>query len=100
MHMINSFTTLNKSNRRGGVYYINYYNLRLWLESYFSGYSFAVNADMSDNTITVDISKVLSDDDIGNKETHVACARIPIVFIMYNNEYKIRQVIQDAIYGR
>lgn len=59
-----------------------------------------VNTDITDNTIAVNISKVLPNDDIGNKETHVACAKIPFVFIMDNDEHRIIQVIQDAIYRR
>ena len=100
MRIINEFTTLDKNVHRGDTYYINYPSLCFWLESWFPGYKFTIDTDITDNTIAVSISKVLPDDDIGNKETHVACAKIPIVFIMYNNEYKIRQVIQDAIYGR
>ncbi len=100
MHMISKFLTFNNNTRRGGTYYVNYYNLQLWLEDWFPGYSFMVNTDITDNTIAVNISKVLPDDDIGNKEIHVACAKIPFVFIMDNDEYRIKQVIQDAIYRR
>jgi len=98
--MISNFLTFNKNTRKGGTYYVNYYNLRLWLEDWFPGYSFMVNTDITDNTIAVNISKVLPADDIGNKETHVACAKIPIVFIIDNDTYRIRQVVQDAIYRR
>ena len=97
MHMISEFLTLDKNARRGDTYYVNYYNLRLWLEDWFPGYSFIVNTNITDNTIAVNISKVLPADDIGNKETHVACAKIPIVFIIDNDDYRIRQVVQDAI---
>ena len=100
MHMISNFLTFNKNARRGDTYYINYPNLCLWLEDWFPGYSFMVNTDITDNTIAVNISKVLPADDIGNKETHVACAKIPIVFIIDNDTYRIRQVVQDAIYRR
>lgn len=96
----NEFTTLNKKVHRGGAYYINYYNLRLWLESDFPGYCFVVNADITDNTIAVNMSKVLPDDDIGKREIHVACTKIPIEFIIDNDYYKIRHVIQDAINRR
>lgn len=97
MRMINEFITLNKNAHRGDTYYISYPNLCLWLEDWFPGYSFTVNTDITDNTIAVNISKVLPADDIGNKETHIACTKIPIAFIIDNDEYKIRQVVQDAI---
>lgn len=29
MHMISKFLTFNNNTRRGGTYYVNYYNLRL-----------------------------------------------------------------------
>lgn len=99
MHMINEFITLA---RRGDTHYINlnYPNLCIWLEDWFPGYSFTVNTDITDNTIMVNISKVLPDDDIGNRETHIACAKIPIAFIIHSDTYKIRQVVQDAINRR
>ena len=100
MRIINEFTTLEKNADIGDTYYINYPNRCFWLEDWFPGYSFTIDTDITDNTISVSISKVLPADDIGNKETHVACAKIPIVFIMNNDDYRIRQVIQDAIYGR
>lgn len=100
MRMINEFITLNKNVHRGDTYYISCPNLCLWLEDWFPGYSFTVNTDITDNTIAVNISKILPDDDIGNRETHIACAKIPIVCIMDNDTYKIRQVVQDAIYRR
>ena len=100
MRMINEFIMLNKNARRGDTYYINYPNLCLWLEDWFPGYSFTIDTDITDNTIAVNISKVLPDDDIGNREAHIACAKIPIVFIIHSDTYKIRQSVQDAIYGR
>lgn len=56
-----------------------------------------LNKDITDNTIAVNISKVLPDDDIGKREIHVACAKIPIVFIINDDEHRIIQIVQDAI---
>ena len=97
MRMINEFITLNKNAHRGDAYYINYYNLCLWLEGWFPGYSFTVNTDITDSTIAVNISKVLPADDIGDKEVHIACTKIPIAFIIDIDTYKIRKIVQDAI---
>ena len=100
MHMTNEFITLTRRGEYTCYINLNYHNLCLWLEDWFPGYSFTVDTDITDNTIAVSISKVLPADDIGNKETHVACAKIPIVFIINNDDYRIRQVVQNAIYGR
>ncbi len=93
---INKFTTLTKNTNEEDTYYITY-NICLWLEDWFPGYSFMLNKDITDNTIVVNISKILPDDDIGKREIHVACAKIPIVFIIDDNEHRIIQIVQDAI---
>ena len=97
MHMTNEFITLTRRGEYTCYINLNYHNLCLWLEDWFPGYSFTFNADITDNTIAVNISRVLPDDDIGKREIHVACTKIPIAFIIDSDTYKIRHVIQDAI---